>query len=115
MREHVTMEVDETEYRKMKAAYDAAHEKYGDYDDEQIDQLIDLKVRRQVADWEQRIGAAKLQEQARLARETAEQANRDAEAASRTYVELRRIMLEDSVAAPVIETDADMEKLIKGE
>lgn len=111
----MTMEVDETEYRKMKAAYDAAHEKYGDYNDEQIDQLIDLKVRRQVSEWEQKIGAAKLQEQVRLARERAEQANRDAETASRTYVELRQVMLEDSVSAPVIDTDADMEKLIKGE
>lgn len=111
----MTMEIDETEYEKMKAAYDAAHEKYGDYNDEQIDQLIDLKVRRQVADWEQKIGAAKLQEQARLARETAKQANQDAEAASKTYVELRQIMLEDSMAAPVIETDEAMEKLIKGE
>lgn len=109
----MTIEVDETEYKKMKAAYDAAHEKYGDYNDEQIDQLIDLKVRRQVADWEQKIGAAKLQEQARLARETAKQANQDAETASKTYIELRQIMLEDSVSAPVITTDADMEKLIK--
>lgn len=111
----MTMEVDEAEYKKMKAAYDAAHEKYGDYNDEQIDQLIDLKVRRQVSDWEQKIGALKLQEQARLARENAKQADRDAEAASKTYVELRQIMLEDSMAAPVIETDEDMEKLIKGE
>lgn len=111
----MSIEVDETEYEKMKAAYDAAHEKYGDYDDEQIDQLIDLQVRRRISEWEQEIGAAKLQEQARLARERAEQANRDVEAASKTYVDLRRIMLEDSVSAPVIATDADMEKLIKGE
>lgn len=109
------MEVDEKEYEKMKAAYDAAHEKYGDYTDEQIDQLIDLQVRRRVSEWEQEIGAAKLQEQVRLARDRAEQANRDANAASKTYVDLRRIMLEDSVSAPVIATDADMEKLIKGE
>lgn len=111
----MTMEVDETEYRKMKAAYDAAHEKYGDYDDEQIDQLIDLKVRRQVSEWEQKIGAAKLQEQVRLARERAERADQDAETASKTYAELRQVMLEDSVSAPVIDTDADMERLIKGE
>lgn len=109
------IEVDETEYRKMKSAYDAAHEKYGDYDDEQIDQLIDLQVRRRVSEWEREIGAAQLQEQVQAARERAEQANRDVEAASKTYVELRRIMLEDSVSAPVIATDADMETLIKGE
>ena len=111
----MTVTVNETEYEKMKAAYEAAHEKYGGYDDEQIDQLIDLQVRRQVSEWEQKIGAAKLQEEIRLARERAEQAARDADAASKTYVELRRIMLEDSVSAPVIETDEDMEKLIKGE
>lgn len=109
------MQVDETEYRKMKAAYDATHEKYGDYTDEQIDQLIDLQVRRQVSAWEQEIGAAKLQEQVQLARERAKQANLDVEAASRTYAELRQIMLEDSTSAPVIDTDADMERLIKGE
>nr|DAG34269.1 MAG TPA: hypothetical protein [Bacteriophage sp.] len=111
----MTVTVDDVEYDRMKAAYDAAHEKYGDYDDEQIDQLIDLKVRSQVSEWEQRIGAAKLQEQIQLARERAAQANRDAEAASRTYVELRQVILEDSVSAPVIETDEEMEKLIKGE
>lgn len=111
----MTMEVDETEYRKMKAAYDAAHEKYGGYDDEQIDQLIDLQVRRQVSAWEQEIGAAKLQEQVQLARERAKQANLDVEAASKTYAELRRVMLEDSISAPVIATDTDMERLIKGE
>lgn len=109
------MEIDETEYRKMKAAYDATHGKYGGYTDEQIDQLIDLQVRRQVSAWEQEIGAAKLQEQVQLARERAAQANRDVEAASKTYVELRQVMLEDSVSAPVITTDADMESLIKGE
>lgn len=109
------MEVDEQEYRKMKAAYDATHEKYGGYDDEQIDQLIDLQVRRRVSAWEQEIGAAKLQEQARMARERAKQANQDVEAASATYAELRRVMLEDSVSAPVITTDAEMENLIKGE
>lgn len=106
----VTM--DEAEYAKMKAAYDAAHERYGDYTDEQIDQLIDLKIRREVSEWEQRIGAAKLQEEVRTARECAELAGRDVEAASKTYAELRRIMLEDSVSAPVIETDEDMERLI---
>jgi hypothetical protein len=111
----MTVELDETEYEKMKAAYDAAHEKYGGYDDEQIDQLIDLKVRSQVSEWENRIGAAKLQEQILLARERAAQANRDAEAASRTYVELRQVMLEDSVSAPVVESDEEMERLIKGE
>lgn len=111
----MTVEVNETEYEKMKAAYDAAHEKYGGYDDSQIDRLIDLKVRQQVSEWEREIGAANLQEQARLARERAERAGRDVEAASKTYIELRRVMLEDSVAAPVIETDEDMEKLIKGE
>lgn len=111
----MAMEVDETEYRKMKAAYDAAHEKYGGYDDEQIDQLIDLQVRRQVSAWEQEIGAAKLQEQVQLARERAKRANLNAEAASKTYAELRQVMLEDSVSAPVITTDADMERLIKGE
>lgn len=111
----MTMEVDETEYRKMKAAYDAAHEKYGGYNDEQIDQLIDLQVRRQVSAWEQEIGAAKLQEQVQLARERAKQANLDAEAASKTYAELRQVMLEDSISAPVIATDTDMERLIKGE
>lgn len=109
------MEVNETEYRKMKAAYDAAHSKYDGYDDDQIDQLIDLQVRRQVSAWEQEIGAAKLQEQVRLSRERAKQAGLDVEAASKTYAELRQIMLEDSVSAPVIATDADMEKLIKGE
>jgi len=109
------IEVDETEYKKMKAAYDAAHEKYGDYNDEQIDQLIELQVRRQVSAWEQEIGAAKLQEQVQLSRERAKQANRDVEAASKTYAELRQIMLEDSVSAPVIDTDTDMERLIKGE
>lgn len=98
-----------------KPEYDDAHEKYGGYNDEQIDQLIDLQVRRRVSEWEQKIGAAQLQEQVRTARELAERANRDVEAASATYVELRRIMLEDSMAAPVIATDADMEKLIKGE
>lgn len=106
--------VDDVEYDRMKAAYDAAHGKYGDYDDEQIDQLIDLKVRSQVSEWEQRIGAAKLQEQIQSARERAAQANRDAEAASETYVELRKVMLEDSVSAPVVESDAEMELLIKG-
>lgn len=109
------MEVDETEYRKMKAAYDAAHEKYGGYDDEQIEQLIDLQVRQRVSTWEQEIGAAKLQEQVLLARERAKQANLDVEAASKTYAELRQVMLEDSVSAPVIATDTDMERLIKGE
>lgn len=111
----MTVQVDETEYEKMKAAYDAAHGKYGNYNDEQIDQLIDLQVRRQVSAWEQEIGAAKLQEQVQLARERAKQAGLDVEAASKTYVELRQIMLEDSISAPVIDTDADMEKLIKGE
>lgn len=106
--------VDDSEYARMKAAYDAAHGKYGDYDDEQIDQLIDLKVRSQVSEWEQRIGAAKLQEQIQMARERAAQANRDAEAAAGTYVELRQVMLEDSVSAPVVETDEEMELLIKG-
>lgn len=110
----MTVTVDDVEYDRMKAAYDAAHGKYGDYDDDQIDQLIDLKVRSQVSEWEQRIGAAKLQEQIQLARERAEQANRDAEAASRTYVELRQVMLEDSVSAPVVESDEEMELLIKG-
>lgn len=107
--------VDDVEYDRMKAAYDAAHGKYGDYNDDQIDQLIDLKVRSQVSEWEQQIGAAKLQEQIQLARERAAQANRDAEAASRTYVELRQVMIEDSVSAPVVETDEEMELLIKGE
>lgn len=111
----MTVEVDEMEYEKMKTTYDAAHEKYGDYNDDQIDQLIDLKVRQQISEWEQKIGAAKLQEEVRLARERAESANRDAEAASKTYIELRQIMLEDSISAPVIDTDAAMEKLIKGE
>lgn len=111
----MTVTVDDVEYDRMKAAYDAAHEKYGDYDDDQIDQLIDLKVRSQVSEWEQRIGAAKLQEQIRLARERAIQADRDAEAASETYVELRQVMLEDSVSAPVVESDEEMERLIKGE
>lgn len=111
----MTIQVTEAEYEKMKTAYDAAYEKYGDYTDEQIDQLIDLKVRQQVSEWERKIGSAKLQEQAQSARERAERDNRDAEAASKTYVELRRIMLEDSVSAPVIDTDEDMEKLIKGE
>lgn len=106
--------VDDVEYDRMKAAYDAAHGKYGDYDDDQIDQLIDLKVRSQVSEWEQRIGAANLQEQIQLARERAAQANRDAEAAARTYVELRQVMLEDSVSAPVVESDEEMELLIKG-
>lgn len=108
----MTVTIDETEYTKMKAAYDTAHEKYGDYNDEQIDQLIDLQVRRGISEWEQKIGAAQLQEQVRTARECAEQAGRDVEAASKTYVELRRLMLEDSVSAPVIETDEDMERLI---
>lgn len=106
--------VDDVEYDRMKAAYDAAHGKYGDYDDDQIDRLIDLKVRSQVTEWEQRIGAAKLQEQIQAARERAEQANRDAEAAAGTYVELRQVMLEDSVSAPVVESDEEMELLIKG-
>ena len=109
----MTVQVTEEKYEKMKTAYDAAYGKYGDYTDEQIDQLIDLKVRQQVSEWEREIGSAKLQEQVQSAR--AERDNRDAEAASKTYVELRRIMLEDSVSAPVIETDEDMEKLIKGE
>jgi hypothetical protein len=111
----MTVTVDDVEYDRMKAAYDAAHRKYGDYDDDQIDQLIDLKVRSQVSEWENHIGAAKLQEQIQLARERAAQAGRDAEAASETYVELRRIMLEDSVSAPVVESDEEMERLIKGE
>lgn len=106
--------VDDAEYDRLKAAYDAAHGKYGDYDDDQIDQLIDLKVRSQVSEWERRIGAAKLQEQIRLARESAAQAGRDAEAASRTCIELRQVMLEDSVSAPVVESDEEMEQLIKG-
>lgn len=106
--------VDDVEYDRMKAAYDKAHGKYGDYNDDQIDQLIDLKVRSQVSEWEQRIGAAKLQEQIQSSRERATQANRDAEAASRTYVELRQVMLEDSVSAPVVESDEEMELLIKG-
>lgn len=109
------VEVDETEYEKMKAAYDATHGKYGGYDDEQIDQLIDLKVRSEVSEWEREIGAAKLQEQIQLARERAAQANLEAKAAYETYIDLRQVMLEDSVSAPVIETDEDMEKLIKGE
>lgn len=111
----MTVEVDDTEYGRMKAAYDAAHGKYGDYTDDQIDQLIDLKVRSQVSEWEQKIGAAKLQEQIQLTRERAAQANRDAEAACRTYVELRQVVLEDSVSAPVVESDEEMERLIKGE
>lgn len=111
----MTVTVDEAEYERMKAAYDAAHEKYGAYNDEQIDQLIDLKVQRQVSKWEQEIGAAKLQEQVQIARERAEQANRDVEAASKTFIELRQIMLEDSVSAPVISSDEDMETLIKGD
>ena len=111
----MSVTVDDIEYNRMKTAYDAAHEKYGDYNDDQIDQLIDLKVRSQVSEWEQRIGAAKLQEQIQLARERAAQANRDAEAAARTYVELRQVMLEDSASAPVVETDEEMELLIKGE
>lgn len=111
----MTVTVDDVEYDRMKAAYDAAHGKYGGYTDDQIDQLIDLKVRSQVSEWEREIGAAKLQEQIRMARERAAQADRDAEAASRTYVELRQVMLEDSVSAPVVESDNEMEKLIKGE
>lgn len=111
----MTVTVDDTEYDRMKAAYDAAHGKYGDYDDDQIDRLIDLKVRSQVSEWEQRIGAAKLQEQIQLARERAAQANRDAEAASVAYIDLRQVMLEDSVSAPVVESDEEMERLIKGE
>lgn len=111
----MTVTVDDAEYDRMKAAYDAAHGKYGDYTDDQIDQLIDLKVRSRVSEWEREIGAAKLQEQIRLSREHAAQANRDAEAASGTYVELRQVMLEDSVSAPVVESDEEMEKLIKGE
>lgn len=109
------VEVDETEYERMKAAYDAAHERYGGYTDEQVDQLIDLKVRQQVSRWEQEIGAARLQEQALIARERAERAQRDAEAAARAFVDLRQVMLEDSVSAPIIETDEQMEALIKGE
>lgn len=108
----MSVTLNEAEYAEMKAAYDAAHEKYGKYNDEQIDQLIDLKVRRGISEWEQRIGAAKLQEQVLAARECAERAGRDVEAASETYAELRRVMLEDSVSAPVIETDEDMERLI---
>lgn len=107
--------LDDTEYDKMKAAYDAAHGKYGGYNDDQIDQLIDLKVRSQVSEWETKIGAAKLQEQIQQARERAVQANQDVEAACKTYVELRQVILEDSVSAPVVESDEDMEKLIKGE
>lgn len=106
--------VDNVEYDRMKAAYDEAHGKYGDYTDDQIDQLIDLKVRSQVSEWERRIGAAKLQEQIQLSHERAAQANRDAETACGTYVELRQVMLEDSVSAPVVESDEEMELLIKG-
>lgn len=106
--------VDDIEYDRMKAAYDAAHGKYGDYNDDQIDQLIDLKVRSQVSEWERRFGAAKLQEQIQLARERATQANLDAKAACETYIDLRQVMLEDSVSAPVVESDEEMELLIKG-
>lgn len=111
----MTVTVDDVEYDRMKAAYDAAHGKYGDYSDDQIDQLIDLKVRSRVSEWENRIGAAKLQNEIQLARERAAQAGRDAEAAAATCVELRQVMLEDSVSAPVVESDEEMERLIKGE
>lgn len=107
--------VDDIEYDRMKAAYNATHGKYGDYDDNQIDQLIDLKVRSQVSEWEQRIGAAKLQEQIQLARERAAQSNLEAKAAYEAYIDLRQVMLEDSVSAPVVETNEEMERLIKGE
>lgn len=106
------VEIDESTAEKWRAAYEAQHAKYGGKTDDEIDQIIDIQVQTRVSDWERRIGAARLQEQVALAHERAAQAKVSVDKLSGGYIELRQIMLEDSVSMPVVASDAEMERLI---
>lgn len=87
--------------------------KYADYTEAQIDQLIDIRVEREKQEWLKNIADTLLQNNVNLAREKAEKAGLEAANYTAPLIKLREIALEESVATPTITTDEEMEKLIQ--
>lgn len=87
--------------------------KYSNYTEEQIDQLIDLRVEREKQEWLKNIADTLLQNNVKLAREKAEKAGLEAANYTTPLIKLREIALEESIATPTIATDEEMEKLIQ--
>lgn len=87
--------------------------KYANYTEEQIEQLIDLRVEREKQLWLQNIANTLIQNNVKLAREKAEKAGFEAANYTAPLIELREIALEESVAAPLVETSEEMERLIQ--
>lgn len=108
-----TVNVSQEAYDKYKAAWDDRHAKYGDYDDDQIDKIIDMRVQQRVSEWEQKIGAVTLQSEIQRIHELQKQAKINMDNVLTQGVELRSVMLEDSVSLPVPEPDMSMEALIR--
>lgn len=88
--------------------------KYKDYTQEQIDQLIDLRVERAKQEWLKTIADTLIQNNVNLARAKADKAGLEAANYTAPLIKLREIALEETVEAPIIETDEEMERLIQG-
>lgn len=87
--------------------------KYSNYTEEQIDQLIDMRVEREKQEWLKTIADTLLQNNVNLAREKAEKAGLEAANYTAPLIKLREIALEETIATPTIATDEEMEKLIQ--
>lgn len=111
--EQVTVSKDE--YEKYKKTYDSLHSKYGDYDDEDIDNIIDMRVRQEVAKWESEIAQAQLDAAILENKQKDKQLNLDLHEACQKLVNLRETVLNDSVSIPIVMSEDEILALFRKE
>lgn len=108
-----TVEVPRSEYERLKSEHERAYGRYGDFTDDEIDTIIELKSQAAVNQWITKVGRAQIESDLEITRQTAERNRVDAVRAMSAQVNLRQIMLEETEMRPVPEPDADMEALLR--
>lgn len=107
------VEVPRSEYERLKAEHERAYGRYGDFTDDEIDTIIELKSQAAVNQWITKVGRARIEADLEMTRQAAERDRVDAARAMGAQVDLRRVMLEETEMRPVPEPDADMEALLR--
>lgn len=108
-----TVEVPRSEYESLKAEHERAYGRYGDFTDDEIDTIIELKSQAAVNQWITKVGRAQIESDLEITRQTAERNRVDGVRAMSAQVNLRQVMLEETEMRPVPEPDADMEALLR--
>lgn len=89
-----------------------ARQRYLRYNDDDIDNIINIVVRGREASWLNRIGAAKLNDGITIAQEQAKQARMKFEQSCTAQVKLREVMLNTTLEAEPITDPADARAIV---